>query len=204
MEELAFQTVQSRLVDIARDISQQQSRERVNFNAMKRTSLDRYKDIKIGIHGCGFVFGEVDTMLKHKTYQYSLRAAKSGSLVYLIDKKDFLKYAKQYPIISDVVNKMVRGKEYQMMKDLTRIVFNKWYADLLQENLKVVPDLSGEPNNDSIEEEEVACSMPPAGNIVSTAAKAKSPPLVGLSHSSAEEIIQRTGTKIDIQLLREK
>lgn len=29
------------------------------------------------------------------------------------------------------------------MKQLTRIVFNRWYSDLLQENLKVVPDLDG-------------------------------------------------------------
>ena len=28
-----------------------------------------------------------------------------------------------------------------MMRQLTRVVFNKWYTDLLQENLKVVPDL---------------------------------------------------------------
>ena len=29
-----------------------------------------------------------------------------------------------------------------MMRDLTRIVFNKWYSELVQENLKVVPDLN--------------------------------------------------------------
>ena len=28
-----------------------------------------------------------------------------------------------------------------MMRQLTRVVFNKWYTDLLQENPKVVPDL---------------------------------------------------------------
>jgi len=32
-----------------------------------------------------------------------------------------------------------------MMSQLTRVVFNKWYTDLLQENLKVVPDL--DPNS---------------------------------------------------------
>ena len=35
----------------------------------------------------------------------------------------------------------VYEKDRQMMRDLTRIVFNKWYAELVQENLKVVPDL---------------------------------------------------------------
>ena len=36
----------------------------------------------------------------------------------------------------------VYEKDRQMMRDLTRIVFNKWYSELVQENLKVVPDLN--------------------------------------------------------------
>lgn len=31
------------------------------------------------------------------------------------------------------------------MRKLTRVVFNMWYTDLLQENLKVVPDLDPDP-----------------------------------------------------------
>ena len=44
----------------------------------------------------------------------------------------------------------VYEKDQQMMRDLTRIVFNKWYSELVQENLKVVPDLDhNSPSKDA-------------------------------------------------------
>ena len=43
--------------------------------------------------------------------------------------------------MGEYIAKSVHEKDMEMMRKLTRIVFNKWYTDLLQENLKVVPDL---------------------------------------------------------------
>ena len=43
--------------------------------------------------------------------------------------------------MGEVVSSSVHKKDMELMKELTRVVFSKWYTDVLQENLKVVPDL---------------------------------------------------------------
>ena len=43
--------------------------------------------------------------------------------------------------MGDAVSSSVHQKDMEMMRELTRVVFSKWYTDVLQENLKVVPDL---------------------------------------------------------------
>ena len=48
----------------------------------------------------------------------------------------------------------VYDKDRQMMRDLTRIVFNKWYSELVQENLKVVPDLDHNSTSKDAEPEQ--------------------------------------------------
>ena len=57
-----------------------------------------------------------------------------------MEKKDFIKFAKHYSAMGDVITNTVYEKELQMMRQLTRIVFNIWYRDLQQEHLKVVHD----------------------------------------------------------------
>ena len=53
-----------------------------------------------------------------------------------------MKFCRAYSTLGANVSRIVHEKEVQLMRQLTRIVFNKWYTDLLQENLKVVPDLN--------------------------------------------------------------
>ena len=59
-----------------------------------------------------------------------------------MEKADFMRFCKSYHAMAKAFDETVYDKERQMMRDLTRIVFNKWYSELVQENLKVVPDLN--------------------------------------------------------------
>lgn len=63
-----------------------------------------------------------------------------------MEKRDFVKFCKQFAVMGHEVDASVHEKDMTMMRELTRIVFNKWYTDLLQENLKVVPDSQGDYN----------------------------------------------------------
>ena len=95
----------------------------------------------MNINGCGKVFGDYEAYTGQKTYQYSLRSYRKGAQCYLMDKADFIRFCKSYHAMAKAFDETVYEKDRQMMRDLTRIVFNKWYAELVQENLKVVPDL---------------------------------------------------------------
>ena len=59
-----------------------------------------------------------------------------------------MKYVENYVTLREAIKNTVPIKDLEMMRQLTRTVFNKWYTDLLQENLKVVPDLDPSPTND--------------------------------------------------------
>ena len=83
------------------------------------------------------------------------------------------------------------------MRKLTRVVFNMWYTDLLQENMKVVPDLDPDPK--------------PVGDLEGnfTSNKIVSKPIVaptannnglGIKKMSAHEIVQIKGSRRDIQV----
>ena len=54
--------------------------------------------------------------------------------------------------MGEEVARTVHEKDMNMIRQLTRVVFNKWHSDLLQENLKVVPDL--EPQKRSVKASE--------------------------------------------------
>ena len=105
--------------------------------------VDKYRDICISIQGCGFVFGDFECHTDQKTYSYSLRAASAGAVCCLMEKQKFNTFCKQFSLMGDAVQRTVYDKEMIKMRQLTRVVFNRWYSDLLQENLKVVPDLDG-------------------------------------------------------------
>ena len=94
------------------------------------TKLDKYRDIRISINGIGYVFGDYDAITNQETYQYSLQANHAGATCYLMEKKDFIKFARQYGAMGEVINKTVHEKDLTMMRQLTRIVFNTWYRDL--------------------------------------------------------------------------
>lgn len=67
-----------------------------------------------------------------------------------MEKADFNRFCKSYHAMAKAFDDTVYDKDRQMMRDLTRIVFNKWYSELVQENLKVVPDLDhSSPSNDA-------------------------------------------------------
>ena len=59
-----------------------------------------------------------------------------------------MKYVENYVTLREAIRNSYHTKDLEMMRQLTRTVFNKWYTDLLQENLKVVPDLDPTPSND--------------------------------------------------------
>ena len=102
----------------------------MSLNSLKKTKLDKFKDIRISINGTGYVFGDYDAYTDQETYQYSLRSNHAGATCYLMEKKDFLKFAKHYAAMGDVIASTVYDKDMQMMRQLTRIVFNTWYRDL--------------------------------------------------------------------------
>ena len=64
-----------------------------------------------------------------------------------MEKADFRKFSKQYAAMGEVIANTVHEKDIEMMRQLTRIVFNTWYRNLLQENLKIVPDLEPHPTS---------------------------------------------------------
>lgn len=145
IEQLAFNSVSDKLYEIARMQAQNASKQNLSLNALKTSKVDKFKDIRISINGTGYVFGDYDAFTEQDVYQYSLRASHAGATCYLMEKKDFLKFAKQYAAMGEVISNTVFEKDMEMMRQLTRIVFNIWYRDLQQENLKVVPDLDPEP-----------------------------------------------------------
>jgi hypothetical protein len=84
------------------------------------------------------------------------------------------------------------------MSQLTRVVFNKWYTDLLQENLKVVPDTDPNSKPEIEEEDYITTRKPVAQTMTPVIDNNKGP---GLKKMSAEEIIFRSGSKRDIHQL---
>ena len=144
---MAFNSVSDELFSIAKQQMEKNSKGNTSLKALKTSSVSRYKDIRISINGTGYVFGDYDAFTNQKTYQYSLRASYAGSSCYLIERANFLKFCKQYAPMGEEVARTVYDKDMNMIRQLTRVVFNKWHSDLLQENLKVVPDL--EPQKQS-------------------------------------------------------
>ena len=188
-----------------------------SLTALKSNSVNRYKDIRISINGPGFVFGDYDVYTKKPVYQYSLRAAHAGASCYLFAKKDFLYFCKNISSMNEALRKSVYEKDMDMLRKLTQVVFNKWYSDLLQENLKVVPDL--DPNHKAARKAEIFDS----GNAIFTENERVSPkakqkttynipdsrpkigipkkPIVQSKKPIAEDIIQKSGTKRDKTML---
>lgn len=91
-----------------------------------------------------------------------------------------------------------------MMKQLTRVVFRRWYTDLLQENLRVVPDLDPNPGRSSQDEEyggkedgknEASKGPEPRRMSLSPTRGDKS---LGIHKLSAEDIIRKSGSKHDL------
>jgi len=141
VEQLAFNSVSEQLYDIAREQLESQQKQKVSLNVLKKSNIDRYRDIRVSIHGNGFVFGDYEAFTDQAAYQYTLRAVHAGATCYLMEKRDFLKFSRQFSQMGEAVAGSVHEKDMAMMRELTRVVFNRWYTDLLQENMKVVPDL---------------------------------------------------------------
>ena len=133
-----------------------------------------------------------------------------------MDKADFIRFCKSYHAMAKAFDETVYEKDRQMMRDLTRIVFNKWYAELVQENLKVVPDLDPKsPSRDDeaiIEDEK---QQQPQQKSQQTAIQKGSSPITshrgspkklppGIQKLSANEIIYRSGGKTDATILKER
>ena len=142
IEQLAFNSVSDKLVEIARQQLETGSKQSNSLNTFKLNKIDRYKDIRVSINGHGYVFGDYDAYTGQKTYAYSLRSNRKGAQCYLMEKADFMRFCRSYHAMAKAFDETVYDKDRQMMRDLTRIVFNKWYSELVQENLKVVPDLN--------------------------------------------------------------
>jgi len=83
----------------------------LSLNALKTSKVDKFKDIRISINGTGYVFGDYDAHTNQDVYQYSLRVNHAGASCYLMEKKDFLKFAKQYAKMGDVINNTVNEKD---------------------------------------------------------------------------------------------
>lgn len=58
-----------------------------------------------------------------------------------MEKKKFAELCKNFATIGSTVTKTVIEKDKNNLKQLTRVVFSRWYADMVQDNLKIVPDL---------------------------------------------------------------
>ena len=65
----------------------------------------------------------------------------------MMETVDFLRFTKQYHTMAKEIDSTVYDKDRDMMRTLTRVVFSKWYSELVQENLKVVPDLDNSSNH---------------------------------------------------------
>ena len=139
---MAFNSVSDKLLEIARQQAETGSKQNNSLNSLKHSNLDRYKDIRISINGRGYVFGHYDAYTHQKKFQYSLRSNRKGAECYVMEKYDFMKFCKQYHTMAKTIESSIYDIDRNMMRQLTRVVFSKWYTDLLQENLKVVPDLN--------------------------------------------------------------
>lgn len=79
VEQLAFNSISDKLYEIAQQQMETGSKQNNSLNTFKSNKLDRYKDIRIGIMGCGYVFGDYDAYTGQKKYQYSLRSNRKGA-----------------------------------------------------------------------------------------------------------------------------
>mmetsp|Transcript_25026 Transcript_25026/g.33552 ORF Transcript_25026/g.33552 Transcript_25026/m.33552 type:complete len:187 (+) Transcript_25026:705-1265(+) len=60
LEDLAFNSVSEELYDIAKDQMTSSKQQHVSLNQMKRSVVDKYRDLRISIQGVGYVFGDYD------------------------------------------------------------------------------------------------------------------------------------------------
>lgn len=64
----AFKSVSKELNEVARQQVEAGQKQSNSLNSLKNSTFDRYKDIKLSIHGKGFVFADYDAFTNQKTY----------------------------------------------------------------------------------------------------------------------------------------
>ena len=58
-----------------------------------------------------------------------MRARHAGATVLLMKKSKFMKHCYDYHKMGKAVSKSVLNKDLEMVKQLVRVVFNRWYSD---------------------------------------------------------------------------
>ena len=94
IEELAFNYVSEELYGIAQQQLDHQAAQHVSLIQMRKSAVDKYKDIRLSIQGSGFVFGDFECYTGQPTYGYSLRAAHAGATCVMMEKTNFNEYCK--------------------------------------------------------------------------------------------------------------
>jgi len=114
----------------------QAGHSRVSLNKLKQSNFAKYKDTTVGFVGQGQVFGDID-VVKKQNYMYSLRVAKANSSLFLIKASSFLQVIGQYGDTFEKLSKACEENDIRLLKQLTTVVFNKWYGNVTQEHQRV-------------------------------------------------------------------
>lgn len=60
LQDLAFKSVSDELYEIAKVCMSDQKNQHVSLSSMKRSVVDKYRDLRISIQGVGYVFGDYE------------------------------------------------------------------------------------------------------------------------------------------------
>lgn len=78
---------------------------------MRRSVFDKYRDIRVSIHGAGYVFGDFDCFTDKEKYTYSLRAVNAGATILIMENRKFKKHCKEYLKMGEAVANSVFTKD---------------------------------------------------------------------------------------------
>ena len=84
-----------------------------------------------------------------KTFEYSLRSKTADCKILLVDFKTLLKLTSGIGFLNDpkkgvsAATVLCEKSALERIKRLAKVVFNLWYADMIQESLICVPDVDG-------------------------------------------------------------
>ena len=85
------------------------------------------------------MYGDWEAIYGCKRYKYSVRACHEGASGLLISFKNFIKLKENAPgTLESKMEQTAERNNSTLLKDLAKVVFNRWHTDYVQNNMRVV------------------------------------------------------------------
>lgn len=85
------------------------------------------------------MYGDYEAIYGRRQYKYSVRACHEGATCLLISFKNFIKLKENAPGSLELKMEQAAQRNYNtLLKDLAKVVFNRWHTDYVQDNMRVV------------------------------------------------------------------